>query len=54
MTTMAWPAHEVFWGEQGMGVGGDVVEEKKQASGARRTRTPVRRLGLPLFPQNPR
>ena len=32
MTTMAWRAHEVFWGEQGMGVGGDVVEEKKQAS----------------------
>jgi hypothetical protein len=27
----SWPAHEVFWGEQGMGVGGDVVEEKKQA-----------------------
>ena len=52
MTTMAWPAHEVFWGEQGMGVGGDVVEEKKQASGAHE-RTPVR-LGLPLFPQNPR
>jgi|HubBroStandDraft_6_1064221.scaffolds.fasta_scaffold1157809_1 hypothetical protein len=29
-----WLAHEVFWGELGMGVGGDVVEEKKQASGA--------------------
>ena len=48
----SWPAHEVFWGEQGMGVGGDVVEEKKEASGADE-RTPVR-LGLPLFPQNPR
>ena len=36
-------------GEQGTGVGGDVVEEKKQASGANE-RTPYR-LGLPSFPQ---
>src|SRR5271156_7082703 len=36
-------------GEQGTGVGGDGVEEKKQASGANE-RTPYR-LGLPSFPQ---
>ena len=37
-------------GEQGTGVGGDVVEEKKQASGANE-RTPYR-LGLPSFPHS--
>jgi hypothetical protein len=57
MTTMAWPSPRGFWGELGMGVGGDVVEEKKQASGADE-RTPCAcetysvRLGLPSFPQN--
>jgi hypothetical protein len=39
-----------FGGEQGTGVGGDVVEEKKQASGG--TRAYAVRLGLPSFPQN--